>query len=68
MKMSGPAFEKRVCELRRCGLNDREIARMIGANFGRVARAQEIDGKHHSSVPLDAEMWKLNSASTKERA
>lgn len=67
VRMAGPTFEKQVCELRRCGLNDREIAKKLGAHFGRVARVQEIDGKRNSSVPFGDEMWKLDSARSPER-
>lgn len=67
MRMAGPTFERQVRELRRCGLNDREVAKKLDAHFNRVARVQEIDGKRNSPVPLRTEMWKLDSARSSER-
>jgi len=68
MKMGGPAFEKQVGDLRRCGLSDCEIAKKPGVHFSKVARAQEGLSKRIVSVPLVKNMWMMSGASTKERA
>lgn len=68
MKTTGPAFEKRVSDLRGCGLSDCEIAKFLGANFSRVARVQASLRKRIVSVPLVKNMWMMGGASTKERA
>ena len=59
MKTTGPAFEKRVSDLRGCGLSDCEIAKFLGANFGRVARVQTSLRKRIVSVPLVKNVWMM---------
>lgn len=67
MKASGPAFEKQVGDLRRCGLSDCEIAKKLGVHFSKVARAQEGLSKRIVSVPLVKNMWIVRSDHSVDR-